>query len=530
MEKILMSGNEAIALGAYEAGVKVGAGYPGTPSTEILENLCRYPEVSTEWSVNEKVALEVGIGSALAGGRALITMKHVGLNVAADPLFTASYIGVKGGLVVVTADDPEMHSSQNEQDNRHYARAAKIPMLEPSDSEEARDFTKIAFEISEKYDTPVLLRTTTRISHSMSGLVKGQRVEAKTPEGFIPNQPKYVMIPLNAKKRHPVVERRMFQIAEDAENMEFNFIEGGTGDFGIITSGVSYTYVREAYPDVPVLKLGMVYPLPELMIREFCSKYSTVYVVEELDPFIEDQIKAWGLKVRGKDIFPIIGEYSPELIRCAIGGKSIPENISLSVKLPPRPPSLCPGCPHRIVYSVLSRMKLKVSGDIGCYSLGALPPFTAMHTCIDMGASITVAQGIEMAMGGDCCDTVALLGDSTFAHSGITGLLNAAYNKRHSLIIVLDNGTTAMTGIQPNPLSGETINGHETVALDYAKFGEACGLKTEDIRTVDAYKEEDIEKAISEMTASGRLSLLIVKGLCIILKRRQQAARKERGA
>lgn len=527
MEKILMSGNEAIALGAYEAGVKVGSGYPGTPSTEILENLCKYPGVYTEWSVNEKVGLEVGMGAALSGARALVTMKHVGVNVAADPLFTASYIGVKGGLVVVTADDPGMHSSQNEQDNRHYARASKIPMLEPADSQEAKDFTKLAFQLSEKYDTPVFLRSTTRISHAMSIVTKGERTE-RVPEGFKRNLPKYVMVPMNARKRHVAVEERMLQLNEEAETISVNRVEGNLdGDFGIITSGVSYSYVREFFPDAAVLKLGMVFPLPERMIRNFCSRFKKIYIVEELEPFFEGYVRALGFNnVAGKEVFPNRDEFNPDLIRNIIGGVPMPKPVETVVKLPPRPPTLCPGCPHRTIYSILAEMDIVVSGDIGCYSLGALPPYNCMDTCIDMGAAVTFAQGVEMATDGrqDC---VAVLGDSTFAHSGITGLLNAAYNKRNSVIIVLDNGTTAMTGIQPNPCSGETIGGEPTVVLDYVKLGEACGLDRKNIKILDAYDKEAVEAALKHAIAAKKLSLLVVKGPCIILRNKQKKTQKQ---
>jgi indolepyruvate ferredoxin oxidoreductase alpha subunit len=532
MEKLLLSGNEAVARGAFEAGVRVGTGYPGTPSTEILENLTNYPGVYTEWSVNEKVALEVAIGAALSGLRSLVTMKHVGLNVAADPLFTSSYIGVKAGLVIVSADDPDMHSSQNEQDNRNYAASAKVPMLEPSDSQEVKDFTKRAFELSEEYDTPVILRTTTRISHSKSVVIpdKTDRSEGRS-QGFQRNIQKYVMIPSYARLRHLAVESRMKRLVGDADTLDINRTELRDTSRGFVTAGVCYTYVREAFPDASVLKLGMVYPLPEKRLGEFSRKVERLYVVEELDPFLELRIRAMGISVEGKRYFPITGELNPDLLKkpLAQAGSDPKERVSLKTDfhLPPRPPQLCPGCPHRSVFQTLSRMGLTVTGDIGCYTLGALPPFTSIDTCVDMGASITIAQGIEIA--GNSGKTVAVLGDSTFTHSGLPGLLNAAYNGRSSLIIVLDNGTTAMTGMQPNPLSGERINGEPAVKLDYRKLGEAVGITGDRIRIVDAYKPADIERDIRELIGEKKLSLLVVQGLCIILKRRRQRKEKMRG-
>jgi indolepyruvate ferredoxin oxidoreductase alpha subunit len=537
MKKLLLSGNEAVALGAYEAGVTVGTGYPGTPSTEILENLTEYPGVYTEWSVNEKVALEVAIGSAISGARSLVTMKHVGLNVASDPLFTASYIGVEAGLVVACADDPNMHSSQNEQDNRNYASAAKVPMLEPSDSQEAKDFTHFGFELSERYDTPVILRLTTRISHS-KGIVKpSSDPDRNRPvPGFRRNIKKYVMIPSYARLRHAEVEHRIRRIEKAVNEWDINRVEKGNRELGIITSGISYQYVKEVYPEASILKLGAVYPLPQVIIRDFCNSVNEVYVVEELDPFLELRIRAMGIRVRGKKYFPITGELNPDLVRRPLAGnghtssKQTRKGIDAGMELPPRPPSLCPGCPHTTVFKTLQKLGLTVTGDIGCYTLGALPPFASMDTCVDMGASITIAQGIELSRGNDAArgkqkrkNTVAVLGDSTFAHSGLPGLLNAAYNKRNSLIIVLDNGTTAMTGMQPNPLSGERINGEETVVLDYVKLAEAVGMTRDHVRIVDAYKPKDIEEAINTLVQKNSLSLLVVRGLCVILRKRRGA-------
>ncbi len=522
MEKKLLSGNEAAARGAFEAGVQVGTGYPGTPSTEILENLTKYPDVYTEWSVNEKVALEVGIGSAIAGARTLVTMKHVGMNVAADPLFTVSYTGIKGGLVIINADDPNMHSSQNEQDNRNYAFAAKIPMLEPSDSEEVKEFTKLGFELSEKYDTPVIVRTTTRISHSKGIVTLKKPDEKKSTPQFIKNVKKYVMIPAFARARHIQVEKRMNTIKEDANSLSINKIEINNKKMGVITSGINYTYVKEVFPDASILKLGMIYPLPEKLIKEFSKKVKRLVIVEDLDPFFELRIKAMGIKAEGKEHFPNTGELSPSIIKEKLSNTKRKNKININIELPPRPPSLCPGCPHSPVFTTLKKLELTVTGDIGCYTLGVLPPYNSIDTCIDMGASIGTAQGIEIAEGKNYKNkTVAVIGDSTFAHSGITGLINAAYNKRHSLIIVLDNGTTAMTGMQPNPLSGERITGDKTFSLNYEKLAEAVGIDKNNVRIVNAYKIKEIEEAITGLLDSNKLSLLVVKDLCVILKRKK---------
>mgnify|MGYP006293030479 CR=1 FL=1 len=530
MDKMILSGNEALARGAWEAGATVGTGYPGTPSTEILENFTTYPDVYSEWSVNEKVALEVGIGASLSGARTIVTMKHVGINVAADPLFTASYIGVRGGLVLICADDPGMHSSQNEQDSRNYAFAAKIPMLEPSDSEEARAFIHRAFQLSEKYDTPVIVRSTTRISHAKGIIFPQQRRDEKIgPEkGFSRDIKKYVMIPAYARKRHEVVETRMQKLKEDIESTDLNIVEQGDKKIGFITSGVAYTYVKELFPEASILKLGLVYPLPEKTIRDFCSGVDKVAVVEELDPFFELRIRAMGIEIHGKDLFPLTGEFNTNIVKTGMekigyeSSKSIEAPLTSSVALPPRPPSLCPGCPHRTVYKVLREKDVVITGDIGCYTLGALPPYESMDTVVDMGASVTVSQGIEIVEGTESKKpAVSIVGDSTFAHSGLTGLLNAAYNQRKGLIIVLDNGTTAMTGMQPNPFSGERIDGNETFVLDYEKLAAAMGIGAANFRMVDAYKADQIETAIEDLIEKKELSLLVVKGLCIILKKRR---------
>ncbi len=521
MNKKLLSGNEAIALAAWEAGVTVGAGYPGTPSTEILENFSQYPDIVAEWSINEKVAYEVGMGASLQGARTLITMKHVGLNVAADGLFTSAYIGVKGGFVVVSADDPDMNSSQNEQDNRHYAVSAKVPMLDPSDSQDAYSFMKFAYDLSEKYDTPVIFRTTTRISHSKTIVNCDEVNNPKRPKiGFERNMPKYVMIPAFARPRHRIIEERLLKLADDACSWDINRMEMKGTEIGFITSGISYHYVREAYPDASILKLGLINPLPMKLIKAFASKVKRLVVVEELDPVFEQQIKASGIICEGKAMFPITGELNQDIVRRGMTGgkKGFPAVVS-SIKLPPRPPSLCPGCPHRSVFQILNKHKLTVTGDIGCYTLGVLPPFSAMDTCVEMGASVGMAQGMEAAAGKDYKNNVvAVIGDSTFAHSGISGFINAAYNGRHSLIIVLDNGITAMTGMQHNPFSGKTILNQQTMSVDYVKLSEAIGLPSEQVRVVNAYKPEDIENVLLELLSMKKLCLMVVKGLCVIAK------------
>jgi indolepyruvate ferredoxin oxidoreductase alpha subunit len=522
--KLILSGNEAFALGARNASVLAATGYPGTPSTEILENLKTYDGVRCEWSVNEKVAFEVALGACYAGARTLVTMKHVGLNVAADALFTASYTGVKAGLVVVCADDPGMHSSQNEQDNRHYGLAAKVPILEPSDSQEAHDMTVLAFELSERFDTPVIIRSTTRVSHGAS-VVEVPAVPPALPagaSGFVRDMKKFVMIPAFARLRHEIVEKRMNALSAEANGWTINRTEHGDADLGIITSGISYQYCREAFPSASVLKLGCVHPLPADLLKRFRASVKRCVVVEELDPFIETFCKAEGLDVEGKSLLPITGEFDQDVVRRAILGTPPPE-IPVE-KIPARPPALCPGCPHRTVFQLLRDHQVTVCGDIGCYTLGVLPPWSAMDTCVEMGASIGTAQGIEIAMGPKGKGkTVAVLGDSTFAHSGLTGLVNAAYNRRTTLTIVLDNGTTAMTGMQPNPFSGKTIAGEDTVRIDYAKLADAVGLKPENVRIVNAYKPGEVEEALLGLLDRNELSLLVVMGPCVIAKTKGRA-------
>jgi len=514
--KEILSGNEAIARGAYEAGVKVACAYPGTPSTEILETITRYPEVDASWATNEKVALEVGIGASFGGARALVTMKHVGVNVAADPLFTLSYTGVNGGLVLVSADDPELHSSQNEQDNRNYAKFAKVPMLEPSDSQECLDFTKLAFEISERYDTPVMLRTTTRISHSKSVVELADRVTGLPEPHLVKNPAKYVMLPGNARGRHLVVEERNATLSKDACSMPVNRTELRDTRIGVITAGVSYQYVREVLPDASVLKLGMVYPLPHGLIRDFAAQVELLYVVEELDPFIQEQVQAMGLKVTGKEILSLCGELTPGRLRKGFG---LPEAAQGSVeKLPGRPPNMCPGCPHRGVFYTLNKLKAYVSGDIGCYTLGFMPPLSAMDTCICMGASIGMATGVVKVLPPEeRKKVVAVIGDSTFLHTGVNGLMDMVYNKGAATVIILDNRITAMTGRQENPASGHTLMDDPANAIDFPLLCQAIGVKH--IRTINPLDLEECERAIREEMERPETSVIITDKPCVLIKR-----------
>jgi Indolepyruvate ferredoxin oxidoreductase, alpha and beta subunits len=471
--KTLMLGNEAVARGAYEAGVTVATAYPGTPSTEITENIAKYDEIYCEWSPNEKVALEVALGSSIAGARSICSMKHVGLNVAADPLFTSSYTGINGGLVVVVGDDSGMHSSQNEQDSRFYARASNVPMLEPSDSRECKEFIIKAFEISEKYDSPVLVRLSTRISHSRSIVDKGERCNYNLKK-YKKDFNKYVMLPAMARKRHVEVEKRMVQLREYSNSVEINKIEWGSQDIGVVTSGIAYQYAREAFGDVSYLKLGMVYPLPEKLIRDFAKEVGKLYIVEELEPFLEDYIRSFGVHAIGKELLPVLGELSASIIKEKVLNIKTGTNKSINVEVPVRPPVMCPGCPHRGVFYVLKTLKLTVSGDIGCYTLGALPPNESIDTCICMGASVSVAHGMEKARGRKFGKkTVGIVGDSTFIHSGITGLIDIAYNKGNATIIILDNSITAMTGHQHNPATGYTIKNEPTSQVDLVKLANA---------------------------------------------------------
>ena len=513
MKKLLL-GDFAVARGAWEAGVKVASAYPGTPSTEITEELARYEEVYSEWSPNEKVALEVGIGASVRGARAIVSMKHVGLNVACDPLFTASYTGVNGGLVIAVADDPSVFSSQNEQDTRLTAVSAKVPVLEPSDSAEARDFTKAAFELSEKYDTPVILRLTTRVAHSQSLVELQERTEVPV-RAYERNIQKYVMMPANARVKHVFVEERMQKMSEDADALPLNRIEEGSAELGIICSGGVYQYVKEALPGASVLKLGMVYPLPYKLIEKFAGSVKRCIVAEELAPHIETLVKAAGIQVEGKNIFPLCGEFSAGLIRkCVLGAGQDAKPAAV----PARPPVLCAGCPHRGVFYVLSKLKLNVLGDIGCYTLGAVPPLGSMDAVVCMGASIGMEIGFDKADPEAHRHSVAVIGDSTFIHSGITGLIDAVYNKSHITVVILDNRTTGMTGHQNHPATGKTIKNEPTYELDLAEVCRAVGVGS--VRTVDPYDLPALEGALKAALSEEEVSVVIAKRPCVLLAKR----------
>jgi len=519
----LLSGNEAIARGASEAGVLFASAYPGTPSTEILETIARQGNIRVQWAANEKVAYEVACGVALGGGRALVAMKHVGVNVAADPLFSSSYSGVNGGLVLVSADDPAMHSSQNEQDNRHLARASKIPVLEPSDSQEARDFLLMAFDISEALDTPVMLRVTTRICHSMSPVVLDAKAvyEPREIRPYRRRMSKNVLLPVNARRRHEIVERRLMRLAQLGESdRELNRIHWGDRTIGIVTSGVSYQYVLEAMPEASILKLGLTYPLPVKLVREFADGVDELYVVEELDPFLENEIRALGLRPVGKEVFPITGELDPDKVAAGFGTELVSEGVEpVDEQLPVRPPVLCAGCGHRAVFYTLAKMGLVVTGDIGCYSLGTLPPLLAMDSCLCMGASVGMAQGMEIAFGAaaDQRRVVGVIGDSTFVHSGITGLINSVYNGGTSTLLILDNGTTAMTGHQDHPGTGVTASGEETHRLDFAALCRAIGVRR--VLEMDPYDMDRLEAALNEELAADELSVIICRAPCRLVER-----------
>lgn len=513
-KKQWLSGNEAIARGAWEAGVTVASGYPGTPSTEILENLCTYNDVYTEWAPNEKVALEVGMGASFAGARVLVTMKHVGLNVAADPLFTASYTGVRGGIVIITADDPEMHSSQNEQDNRNYACAAKLPMLEPSDPAEALEMLKQAFAISEEFDTPVLLRTTTRVAHVKGLVATGKREKGPVPVAIEKMPAKFVMLPGNARVRRRAIAERMAKLAAFVETFAGNRIEPGDRKLGFITGGVAYLYVKEAFPKASVLKIATTWPLPFNLIRDFASQVDEVMIVEELDPFLETHIKASGIACTGKEKIPAMGELNPFIIKKALGQET--GEIFAPVDIPPRPPNMCPGCPHRGLFYSLAKYDVFISGDIGCYTLGFLPPLSAMDSCVCMGASIGVAHGMDKALGDKALGkTVAVIGDSTFMHSGITGLVNMVYNKSMSTVIILDNRITAMTGHQANPASGSTITGEPANAIDLPELCRAIGVRH--VRTVNPHNIKECKKVLKEEIERPEPSVIIAQAPCVLL-------------
>lgn len=524
--KVILTGNEAIARGAWEAGCHVAAAYPGTPSTEILENVGRYKEIYSEWSPNEKVALEVAAGASMAGARAMCAMKHVGMNVAADPFFTMSYIGVNGGLVVVDADDPGLFSSQNEQDNRWYALHAKVPMLEPSDSQECLDFMKVAFNISERFDTPVLLRLTTRICHSKSVVETGKRIEQPVKE-YERNLAKNAMLPAFAKAKHYMVEKRLEDLRDFNEASPLNFMEINGGDVGAITSGVGYQHVREALGDeVSYLKIGFTWPLPRKLIREFASKVKTLWVVEENDPFIENEIRAMGISCFGKDVLPLVDEFSPAIVAKAVLGTEPSSGPDTGITPPSRPPLLCPGCPHRgLFYPMSKKNNMVVMGDIGCYGLGAMAPLNVGESTICMGAGFSAAIGFQKAQekAGRKQKVFGILGDSTFFHSGITGLIDAVVNKSSGVFVIMDNRTTAMTGQQENPGTGRTLMGEDTVALDIPKMCVACGVKEENIHVMDPYDLKASKEAVDKSYASEETSVIITTRPCALIKDVQKA-------
>ncbi len=513
-EKKLMSGNQAIARGAYEAGVKFASAYPGTPSTEILENMPQYKEIYSEWSSNEKTAFEAGLGSTFAGARTLVAMKHVGLNVAADPLMTLTLTGVKGGFVVVVADDPAMHSSQNEQDTRSYGKFAKIPVLEPSDSNEAKEMVGQALDISEQFDTPVILRSTTRISHGESIVELKERTESKIPLKFERDNMKYVMIPAFARKRHTIIQKRLKSLKEFVETTELNKIEMNSTDIGIITSGATYQYCKEAYPNASFLKLGLTWPLPEKKIKEFAGKVKKLYIIEELERFIGEHIKLMGVEILSKDDFYVEGELDTDKIYHIIDGKPIIAEADTSV--PPRPPVMCAGCPHRPVFSITNKLGLIVDGDIGCYTLGTLPPLNALHTTICMGASIGMMHGMRKVLSPeDAKKVVSVIGDSTFFHTGINNLVSTLYNKGNGTVLILDNRITAMTGGQHHPGTGQTLNGESTSEIDIPLLCKGLGIK--DIKVIDNYNMETIEKALRDSMERDELSVIITKRPCVLI-------------
>ena len=509
-----MLGNEAIARGAYEAGVKVSSAYPGTPSTEISENIVKYDGVYAEWAPNEKVAAEVAIGASMAGCRSMCMMKMVGLNVAADPLYSGAYIGVNGGMVVVVADDPGIYSSQNEQDTRMVGRAAMIPVIEPSDSEEARVFTKRAYELSEQYDTPIILRTTTRLAHSQGLVNLEDRVEVDD-KPYERNIAKNVMMPANAIKRHVHVEERMNKMAEDASNLDINKVEYNDTSIGIITSGIPYQYVKEVLPNASVLKLGLVHPIAKGLIKEFASKVDRLVIVEELEPVIEEQVKAMGIKCEGKNLFTIQGEYSANMLREKLLGEKV--EVEEAAKAPARPPILCPGCPHRSTYSVLKKLRIHAAGDIGCYTLGAVNPLGVVDTTLCMGSSISTLHGMEKAKGKDYIKNwVAVIGDSTFLHTGVNSLMNMVYNKATGTVIILDNSTTGMTGHQDHPATGKTLDGEPAYAVDLVDLCHALGVKH--VEVVDAFDVDRLTKVVKEEVARDEVSVIISQSPCALLK------------
>ena len=517
MKKLLL-GNAAVAAGAHEAGVRVVSSYPGTPSTEITESTVQYEDIYCEWAPNEKVAAEVAIGAAIGGARAMSCCKHVGLNVMADPIFTASYTGVNAGLVICVADDPGMHSSQNEQDSRHYAKASKIMMLEPSDSSECKEFTKQAFSLSERFDTPVFIRLTTRVSHSQSlvDIFSPDHVNLKPYEK---NAAKYVMMPANAIKRHVDVEERMNKIREFAEKTDLNKVEMHSDEIGVITSGAAFMYAKEALGDnASYLKIGMPYPLPERLILNFAARVKKLYVIEELDPVIEEHCKSLGLEVIGKEAFTLLGEYSVNMIKKAVLGVDEPETAKSDINIPVRPPVMCAGCPHRGTFYVLKKLGLTVSGDIGCYTLGAAAPLSTIDTCVCMGASVSAAHGMAKARGKEFNKKlVSVIGDSTFIHSGITGLIDIVYNKGANTVIILDNSITGMTGHQDNPTTGKTIRGEATKQVDLMLLCKAVGVDS--VRIADPFDVKNFEKTVKEEIEKDEPSVIIAQRPCALLKK-----------
>ena len=515
MQKQLLLGNEAVARGLWEAGCRFVSSYPGTPSTEITEYAAGYAEIDAEWAPNEKVAFEAAWGAAVAGARAFCGQKHVGLNVAADPLFTASYTGVNAGLVAAVADDPGMHSSQNEQDSRHYARASKTMMLEPADSAECLEFTKQAFALSEQFDTPVLIRLSTRVSHSRSMAEIGERTDFNL-KPYEKNPGKYVMMPAMARARHVAVEQRIAAQREWAETCALNRVEYHDKKIGVICSGINYQYAKEALgAGASYLKLGCVYPLPEKLLMDFCAACETVYVAEDLDDYIERHCKSLGLDVRGKDVFPLCGEFSQSLIKKAVLGEELPAK-ALDMPLPARPPVLCPGCPHRGLFYALKKLNVFVSGDIGCYTLGSLPPLGMMDTCLCMGASVSGLHGRNRVRAGEASKAVAVLGDSTFIHSGITGLIGIAYNRSSSVVIILDNSITGMTGHQQNPTTGITLKGDPTASVDLEALCHSIGIPN--VVVTDPYDMAATEAAIKAALESEGPAVVISRRPCVLLK------------
>ena len=525
-KRVLISGNQAVARGAYESGVGVATAYPGTPCTEILENLANYDHVQAMWSTNEKVAFDTALGASFAGARALVAMKHVGLNVAADTLFSAAYTGVNAGLVIVVGDDPSAHSSQNEQDSRHYARAAKVPMLEPADSQEAKDFVHHAFELSERFKTPVLLRLTTRLCHSRSGVSLGEPDPSRNgPSGFVPDPSRFVLLPRQALARHAIIEKRLMALSEYAEHSELNRIHHGDESLGIITSGVCYAYALEAFPTASILKIGNTFPLPTRLLRRFARSVEQLLVLEELDDFLEQQVKALGIETEGKSVIPRVGELSPERIRRSWQFRAPMPVENGDLTMAPRPPRICPGCQYLGIYTVIERLGVTVSGDIGCYTLGALPPFNSLDTVVCMGSSIGVALGMEKALGVRAKGNfLAVIGDGTLLHAGIPALLDMVYNQSGFTVLVMDNGTTAMTGLQGHAGNGVGLQQRQSPSIDLEKLLAAIGISW--VRVVNAYDLANTERTLREALDYPGPAVVISRNPCLLLEckpPRQQA-------